>query len=80
MTEYIITRHDSNADNGGKGRHSELVYGTLFATNHREAVSMAYDKFNHNECQWFEADNVKYAKPAKVNAARRCNKETVTDE
>ncbi len=71
MNEYIVTRRDSMADNHGKGRLAALCFGTVSADNARQAKELAHARFNCNECQWFEVENVKYAKPALVNAARR---------
>lgn len=69
MNEYVIIRHDSNAD--GAGRHSALTMGVLEAADHRAAVAKAHDLFVRNEYQWIEAESVKRLKKAKVNAARR---------
>lgn len=68
LPAFIVTRHDSNAD--GAGRHAALTIGVITALNARAARDKAYEKFNRNECQWFEVENVKYAKPARVRAAR----------
>lgn len=69
MNEYVITRHNSNADGGA--RHPAVTMGVVEAPNHREAMNRSHQLFNCDSCQWFEADSVKRLKQAKVNAARR---------
>lgn len=72
MNEYIITRRDSNADGGQ--RLSSVLMGIVRASSHREAVAIAHEKFVRNAYQWIEADNIKYTKRAKANAARRMSR------
>lgn len=69
LPEFIVTRHDSNAD--GASRHPAITMGIVVAENARAAKDKAYEKFSRNDYQWFEVENTKYAKRARVMAARR---------
>jgi len=71
MAEYIVTRCNSMADNGGIGSHPRVTMGTIEADNHKQAMNIAHGKFTCSAYQWLELDNAKYTKPARVHAARR---------
>lgn len=69
MAEYVIERHDSNADGGS--RLPVICYGIIEAESHREAVAIAYERHVRNRCQWIEATRIDKCRAAKVRAARR---------
>ncbi|QDV78029.1 hypothetical protein K2D_16350 [Planctomycetes bacterium K2D] len=56
MSHYRVTRHDTNADHFG--RHPVVVMGVVAAPDFRTADRFARNKWNCNDYQWLDLENV----------------------